>query len=95
MSKVDDALYYLNKEIMRKKILEEGVRPDGRSLTQIRPIWCETGVLPRTHGTGVFTRGETQVMSIATLAPMSEVQVIEGLGTETSERNMHNYNMPP
>ncbi len=95
MNEVDDALYYLDKEIMRKKILEQGVRPDGRSLTQIRPIWCETGVLPRTHGTGVFTRGETQVMSIATLAPMSEVQVIEGLGTETSERYMHNYNMPP
>ena len=95
MAEVDDALYYLNKEIMRKKILEQGVRPDGRSLTQIRPIWCEVGVLPRTHGTGVFTRGETQVMSIATLAPMSEVQVIEGLGTETSERYMHNYNMPP
>ena len=94
-SEVDDALYYLNKEIMRKKILEQGVRPDGRSLTQIRPIWCETGVLPRVHGCGVFTRGETQVMSIATLAPMSEVQVIEGLGTETSERYMHNYNMPP
>ena len=95
MAEVDDALYYLNKEIMRKKILDQGVRPDGRSLTQIRPIWCEVGVLPRTHGTGVFTRGETQVMSIATLAPMSEVQVIEGLGTETSERYMHNYNMPP
>ena len=95
MSEVDDALYYLNKEVMRRKILEQGVRPDGRSLTQIRPIWCETGVLPRTHGTGVFTRGETQVMSIATLAPMSEVQIIEGLGTETSERYMHNYNMPP
>ena len=63
MSAVDDALYVLNKEIMRKKILEQGVRPDGRSLTQIRPIWCEVGVLPRVHGSGVFTRGEPQVMS--------------------------------
>ena len=95
LNEVDDALYYLNKEIMRTKILEKGVRPDGRSLTQIRPIWCETGVLPRVHGSGVFTRGETQVLSIATLAPVSEAQVIEGLGTETSERYMHNYNMPP
>ena len=95
LNEVDDALYYLNKEIMRTKILEQGVRPDGRSLTQIRPIWCETGVLPRVHGSGVFTRGETQVLSIATLAPVSEAQVIEGLGTETSERYMHNYNMPP
>ena len=95
LNEVDDALYYLNKEIMRTKILEQGVRPDGRSLTQIRPIWCETGVLPRVHGSGVFTRGETQVLSIATLAPVSEAQMIEGLGTETSERYMHNYNMPP
>ncbi|MBP3523054.1 MAG: polyribonucleotide nucleotidyltransferase [Clostridia bacterium] len=95
MGEVDDALYYLKKEVMRRKIIEQGVRPDGRSLTQIRPIWCEAGVLPRTHGSGVFTRGETQVMSIATLAPVSEAQVIEGLGVETSERYMHNYNFPP
>ncbi len=95
MNEVDDALYYLDKEVMRRKIIDHGVRPDGRGLTDIRPIWCETGVLPRTHGTGVFTRGETQVLSVATLAPVSEAQVIEGLGTETSERYMHNYNMPP
>ena len=95
MGEVDDALYYLKKEVMRRKIIEQGVRPDGRTLTQIRPIWCEAGVLPRTHGSGVFTRGETQVMSIATLAPVSEAQVIEGLGVETSERYMHNYNFPP
>ena len=73
---------------MRTKILEKGVRPDGRSLTQIRPIWCETGVLPRVHGSGVFTRGETQVLSIATLAPVSEAQMIEGLGTE-DQRALH------
>ncbi|MBQ4264303.1 MAG: polyribonucleotide nucleotidyltransferase, partial [Clostridia bacterium] len=95
MGEVDDVLYYMKKEVMRRKIIEDGVRPDGRSLTQIRPIWCEAGVLPRTHGTGVFTRGETQVMSVATLAPVSEAQVIEGLGVETSERYMHNYNFPP
>ncbi len=95
MGEVDDALYYMKKEVMRRKIIEDGVRPDGRSLTQIRPIWCETSVLPRTHGTGVFTRGETQVMSVATLAPVSEAQVIEGLGVETSKRYMHNYNFPP
>ncbi len=95
MNEVDDALYYMKKEVMRRKIIEDGVRPDGRTLTQIRPIWCETGVLPRTHGTGVFTRGETQVMSVTTLAPVSEAQVIEGLGVETSKRYMHNYNFPP
>ncbi|MBR5560376.1 MAG: polyribonucleotide nucleotidyltransferase, partial [Clostridia bacterium] len=95
MGEVDDVLYYMKKEVMRRKIIEDGVRPDGRNLTQIRPIWCETGVLPRTHGTGVFTRGETQVMSVTTLAPVSEAQVIEGLGVETSKRYMHNYNFPP
>ena len=95
LNEVDDALYALKKEVMRRKIINDGVRPDGRTLTQIRPIWCENGVLPRVHGCGVFTRGETQVMSIATLAPVSEAQVIEGLGTETSERYMHNYNFPP
>ena len=95
MNEVDDVLYYMKKEVMRRKIIEDGVRPDGRNLTQIRPIWCETGVLPRTHGTGVFTRGETQVMSVTTLAPVSEAQIIEGLGVETSKRYMHNYNFPP
>ena len=95
MNEVDDAIDYLKKEVMRRKIIEDGVRPDGRNLTQIRPIWCEAGVLPRTHGTGVFTRGETQVMSVTTLAPVSEAQVIEGLGVETSKRYMHNYNFPP
>jgi polyribonucleotide nucleotidyltransferase len=95
MAEVDDALYYLQKEVMRRKIIDKGIRPDGRSMTDIRPIWSEVSVLPRVHGSGVFTRGETQVMSIATLAPVSEAQVIEGLGEETSERYMHNYNMPP
>ena len=95
MNEVDDALYYLDKEVMRRKIIDKGVRPDGRGLTDIRPIWSEVSVLPRVHGSGVFTRGETQVMSIATLAPVSEAQVIEGLGEETTERYMHNYNMPP
>ena len=95
MNEVDDALYYLDKEVMRRKIIDKGIRPDGRGLTDIRPIWSEVSVLPRVHGSGVFTRGETQVMSIATLAPVSEAQVIEGLGEETSERYMHNYNMPP
>ncbi|MBO5536111.1 MAG: polyribonucleotide nucleotidyltransferase [Clostridia bacterium] len=95
MAEVDDALYYLQKEVMRRKIIDKGIRPDGRGMTDIRPIWSEVSVLPRVHGSGVFTRGETQVMSIATLAPVSEAQVIEGLGEETSERYMHNYNMPP
>ena len=54
----------IDKEVMRRKIIDHGVRPDGRALTQVRPIWCEAGILPRTHGSAVFTRGQTQVMSI-------------------------------
>lgn len=95
LSEVSDALYYLNKEIMRKKILEQGVRPDGRGLTDVRPIWCETGVLPRAHGSAIFTRGETQALTVTTLGSMSDVQMLDGLGTEDSKRYMHHYNMPP
>ncbi|MEG0049937.1 MAG: polyribonucleotide nucleotidyltransferase [Clostridia bacterium] len=95
LSEVADALYYLNKEIMRKKILEQGIRPDGRGLTDVRPIWCETGILPRTHGSAIFTRGETQALTVTTLGSMSDVQMLDGLGTEDSKRYIHHYNMPP
>ena len=93
-TEVGDAVYALQKEIMRRNIIDKGVRPDGRKLTEVRPIWCEIGVLPRPHGSAVFTRGQTQVMTVATLAPMSEVQIIDGIGTETSKRYMHHYNFP-
>ena len=92
---IGDALYYLNKEIMRKKILEQGVRPDGRNLREVRPIWCETSVLPRPHGSAVFTRGETQVMTIATLGAMGDAQTLDGLSNEDTKRYMHHYNFPP
>ena len=95
MNEVADAIYYLKKEIMRKKILEQGIRPDGRGLTDVRPIWCEVGILPRTHGSAIFTRGETQAMTVTTLGSMSDVQILDGLGTEDSKRYMHHYNMPP
>ena len=95
MSEVADAIYYLKKEIMRKKILEQGIRPDGRGLTDVRPIWCEVGILPRTHGSAIFTRGETQALTVTTLGSMSDVQILDGLGTEDSKRYMHHYNMPP
>ncbi len=95
LGEVKDALYYLKKEIMRKKILENGVRPDGRGMADIRPIWCEEGMLPRTHGSAVFTRGETQVLTVTTLSSMSDVQILDGLGTEDSKRYIHHYNMPP
>ena len=91
---VGDALYAIQKEVMRRHIIDEGVRPDGRKLTEIRPIWCEVGVLPRPHGSGVFTRGQTQVMTVATLAPMSEQQIIDGIGTQDRKRYMHHYNFP-
>jgi len=95
MSEVADAIYYLKKEIMRKKILDQGIRPDGRGLTDVRPIWCEVGVLPRTHGSAIFTRGETQALTVTTLGSMSDVQILDGLGTEDSKRYIHHYNMPP
>ncbi|HVC34803.1 MAG TPA: polyribonucleotide nucleotidyltransferase [Chloroflexota bacterium] len=82
------------KEV-RSAILDEGKRPDGRDLTTIRPLACEVGLLPRTHGSGLFTRGQTQVLSIATLGSTADEQVIDGLGVEESKRFMHHYNMPP
>ncbi len=89
------ALEEIEKEIVRTGILERGERPDGRGLAEIRPIWCEVGVLPRTHGSGLFTRGQTQVLSIVTLGSISDEQIIEGLGLEETKRFMHHYNFPP
>ena len=89
-----DSLYYLKKEKVRAKIVHDGVRPDGRSLTEIRPIWCEVGMLPRVHGSAVFTRGQTQAMTTCTLGTISEVQKLEGLDEDYYKRYMHQYNMP-
>ena len=91
---IKDSLYYLTKEKVRRKIVDKGVRPDGRSLTEVRKIWCEHGVLPRVHGTGVFTRGQTQVMTTCTLAMLGDAQKLEGLDEEDTKRYMHQYNMP-
>ncbi len=88
-------LYNITKEQVRNMILDEGIRPDNRKHDEIRPIWCETGFLPRTHGTGLFKRGQTQVLSVATLAPVGEAQTIDGIGDETEKRYMHHYNFPP
>ncbi len=90
-----EVLYAMKKAKVRAKILDEGVRPDGRKLTEIRPIWCEVGVLPRVHGSGVFTRGQTQVLTCATLGSISEVQKLEGLDDEVCKRYIHHYNFPP
>jgi len=89
-----DVLYKVKKEIMRSKILEKGVRPDGRKLDEIRPIWCEAGILPRVHGSAVFTRGETQVMTTCTLGSLRDTQILDGLDEEEEKRYMHHYNFP-
>jgi polyribonucleotide nucleotidyltransferase len=87
----DEAL----KTVVRKRILEEGLRPDGRKVTEIRPIWCEIDVSPRAHGSGLFTRGETQVLTLATLGTPREAQEIDSLSPSESKRYMHHYNFPP
>lgn len=85
----------LTKATVRKAILDRGDRPDGRNPSEIRPIWCETGYLPRAHGSAIFTRGQTQVVTVATLGSTKEDQMLDGLGLETSKRYMHHYNFPP
>lgn len=91
---ISDALYTVKKTKVRNMILDEGVRPDHRTLKEIRPIWCETGLLPRAHGSGLFTRGQTQVLSACALAPVSEAQIIDGITEQTEKRYMHHYNFP-
>lgn len=92
---IGDSLYYMTKEKVREKILAKGVRPDGRKTTDIRDIWCEVGVLPRTHGSAVFTRGQSQALSICTLGTSRDAQKLDNLDEEDSKRYMHQYNMPP
>ena len=92
---IDAVLYNIQKEIVRDKIINHEIRPDGRKYTEIRPIWSEVGLLPRTHGSAVFTRGQTQVMTVATLGTIAEAQILDGIGLEESKRYMHQYNMPP
>ncbi|MDE6618745.1 MAG: polyribonucleotide nucleotidyltransferase [Clostridiales bacterium] len=92
---IGDTLYYMTKEKVREKILSKGVRPDGRKTTDIRDIWCEVGVLPRTHGSAVFTRGQSQALSICTLGTAGDAQKLDNLDDEETKRYMHQYNMPP
>lgn len=91
---VNKAFDAMTKEIVRHMITVEKIRPDGRKLDEVRPISCRTGVLPRTHGSGLFTRGQTQVLNVATVAPLSEKQTIDGIGLETEKRYIHHYNFP-
>ena len=90
---VKDSIYYIVKGIVRAKIFD-GVRPDGRQLTEVRPIWCEHGILPRVHGSAVFTRGQTQALTTCTLGMLGEAQRMEGLDEEEEKRYMHQYNFP-
>lgn len=90
---IGEILYKMQKEIVRAWLLE-GRRVDGRGLNQIRPLDAEVDILPRTHGSGMFTRGQTQVLTIATLAPLSEVQKLDGIDTEETKRYIHHYNFP-
>ena len=92
---IDDAVYKFQKKTVRKKILKDHKRPDGRAINEIRPLAAEIDLLPRVHGSGMFTRGQTQIMTITTLAPLSEAQKIDGLDANvTSKRYMHHYNFP-
>ena len=91
---IADSVHDLEKACVREMILEEHKRPDGRKIDEIRPLLCEVGVLPRVHGSAIFTRGQTQVMSIVTLGTSSEAQELDGLDEETTKRYMHQYNFP-
>lgn len=85
----------IEKKVLRTTMIETGIRVDGRKKDEIRPISCEVGLLARTHGTGLFNRGETQVLTVATLGAVGDEQVLDGLGVEESKRYMHHYNFPP
>ncbi len=93
-SMMDELVYKIQKKIVRRWLLVDKKRVDGRRMDEIRPLASEVGVLPRTHGSGMFTRGQTQVLTVATLGTLSEAQMLDGIDSETSKRYMHHYNMP-
>ncbi|OPX43701.1 polyribonucleotide nucleotidyltransferase [Ruminiclostridium hungatei] len=93
-AKINEAIYKLEKKVVREYILKEGKRVDGRRLDEIRPLSAEVGILPRTHGSGLFQRGQTQVLTTVTLGAMGDVQMLDGIDTEETKRYMHHYNFP-
>lgn len=95
LSDVKEVLYDIVKEEVRRLISHDKVRPDGRKLEEIRPIDCDVALLPRTHGSGLFTRGQTQALSVCTLGAMGDVQILDGISPEETKRFMHHYNFPP
>ncbi|MEK5215146.1 polyribonucleotide nucleotidyltransferase [Psychrobacillus sp. FSL H8-0487] len=94
LKQVREILDAMVKDEVRRLITEDKIRPDGRGVAEIRPLSSEVGVLPRTHGSGLFTRGQTQALSICTLGPLGDVQIIDGIGLEETKRFMHHYNFP-
>jgi len=95
MKDVKEVLDKIVKDEVRRLITHDKIRPDGRKINEIRPITSEVGLLPRTHGSGLFTRGQTQALSVCTLGALGDVQILDGLGVEESKRFMHHYNFPP
>ena len=95
IKQVKKAFHDVNKRVVRNRILEKGLRPDGRSLDEVRPIWCEVDTIPRAHGSGIFTRGETQVLTFATLGTPKDAQELDNLSPITTKRYIHHYNFPP
>ena len=93
-AKLDDCLYKLQKFVVRRWLLDDGKRVDGRGINEMRPLAAEVGLLSRVHGSGMFTRGQTQVLTITTLGPISDAQMLDGIDEETSKRYMHHYNFP-
>ena len=93
-SQMEELVYKIQKKIVRRWLLVDKKRVDGRSMNTIRPLGAEVGVLPRTHGSGLFTRGQTQVLTVATLGTLAEAQMLDGIDNETEKRYMHHYNMP-
>ena len=94
MGDIKEVLYNMQKKVVRHMLLKDKRRPDGRAFDEVRPLGCEVGLLPRTHGTGLFTRGLTQVMTVATLGSISEIQILDGIDEAQSKRYMHHYNFP-
>src|SRR5690606_1803647 len=95
LGEVREGIEYAIKEEVRRRIIEEGIRPDGRDYRTIRPLYAEVGLIPRVHGSGMFRRGQTQVLTIATLGTPRDSQELDDLGAEDSKRYLHHYNMPP
>ncbi len=93
-TQMEELIYKIQKKIVRRWLLVDKKRVDGRAMNQIRPLGSEVGILPRAHGSGLFTRGQTQVLTVATLGTLSEAQMLDGIDSETSKRYMHHYNMP-